>query len=157
MGRSGACRYKVPMAPGGRMAGLAIMGWRLVQGVCLLVMFVSATAFTLAWAYLDPSSSWLGTAAAGFVWGGIGLLFAYVFERSRTAAATLRFMLTRTSALLVLAAGVAYLVGLLWVEPEQDFMDAQLKGASCGKYTGTIEKGWEQICARSHSEQPQTP
>ncbi len=133
------------------------IGCRIAQWLCLLLMCVSAIAFILAWAYLDRDSSWLGTAAAGFVWGGIGLLFAYVFERSRTAAATLRFMLTRTSALLVFAAGVAYLVGLLWVGPEQDFMDAQLKGASCGKYTGTIEKGWEQICARSHSEQPQTP
>lgn len=136
---------------------LSSIGCRIAQWLCLLLMCVSAIAFILAWAYLYRDSSWLGTAAAGFVWGGIGLLFAYVFERSRTAAATLRFMLTRTSALLVLAAGVAYLVGLLWVEPEQDFMDAQLKGASCGKYTGTIEKGWEQICARSHSEQPQTP
>jgi ABC-type uncharacterized transport system permease subunit len=136
---------------------LSSIGCRIAQWLCLLLMCVSAIAFTLAWAYLYRDSSWLGTAAAGFVWGGIGLLFAYVFERSRTAAATLRFMLTRTSALLVLAAGVAYLVGLLWVEPEQDFMDAQLKGASCGKYTGTIEKGWEQICARSHSEQPQIP
>jgi len=133
------------------------IGCRIAQWLCLLLMCVSAIAFILAWAYLYRDSSWLGTAAAGFVWGGIGLLFAYVFERSRTAAATLRFMLTRTSALLVFAAGVAYLVGLLWGGPEQDFMDAQLKGASCGKYTGTIEKGWEQICARSHSEQPQTP
>ncbi|MEW5715466.1 hypothetical protein AB1462_24315 [Pseudomonas sp. SB113] len=136
---------------------LSSIGCRIAQWLCLLLMCVSAIAFILAWAYLYRDSSWLGTAAAGFVWGGIGLSFAYVFERSRTAAATLRFMLTRTSALLVLAAGVAYLVGLLWVEPEQDFMDAQLKGASCGKYTGTIEKGWEQICARSHPEQPQTP
>ncbi|SFS29034.1 hypothetical protein [Pseudomonas sp. NFACC42-2] len=133
------------------------IGCRIAQWLCLLLMCVSAIAFILAWAYLDRDSSWLGTAAAGFVWGGIGLLFACVFERSRTAAATLRFMLTWTSALLVFAAGVAYLVGLLWVGPEQDFMDAQLKGASCGKYTGTIEKGWEQICARSHSEPPQTP
>jgi len=133
------------------------IGCRIAQWLCLLLMCVSAIAFILAWAYLYRDSSWLGTAAAGFVWGGIGLLFAYVFERSRTAAATLRFMLTRTSALLVFAAGVAYLVGLLWGGPEQDFMEAQLKGASCGKYTGTIEKGWEQICARSHSEQPQTP
>jgi len=133
------------------------IGCRIAQWLCLLLMCVSAIAFILAWAYLYRDSSWLGTASAGFVWGGIGLLFAYVFERSRTAAATLQFMLTRTSALLVFAAGVAYLVGLLWVGPEQDFMDAQLKGASCGKYTGTIEKGWEQICARSHSEQPQTP
>ena len=96
-----------------------------------------------------------GVAAGAFVWCGIGLLFAFLFERSRTAVATLRFMLTRTVALLMLAAGAAYLVGLLWVEPERDFMEAQLKGASCGKYTGVIEKGWEQICA--DSKQPQTP
>ncbi|ETK22192.1 hypothetical protein [Pseudomonas sp. FH1] len=128
---------------------------RVVQWLCLLVMCGSASVFILAWLYLDRSSSVLGVAAGVFVWCGIGLLFAFVFERSRTAAATLRFMLTRTVALLMLAAGAAYLVGLLWVEPERDFMESQLKGASCGKYTGVIEKGWEQICA--DSKQPQTP
>ncbi|ASV40541.1 hypothetical protein CI807_07255 [Pseudomonas sp. NS1(2017)] len=126
-----------------------------MQWLCLLVMCCSASAFMGAWLYLDRSSSMLGVAAGAFVWCGIGLLFAFVFERSRTAAATLRFMLTRTVALLMLAAGATYLVGLLWVEPEHDFMEAQLKGASCGKYTGVIEKGWEQICA--DSRQPQTP
>lgn len=128
---------------------------RVVQWLCLLVMCCSASAFMVAWLYLDRSSSMLGVTAGAFVWCGIGLLFAFVFERSRTAAATLRFMLTRTVALLMLAAGAAYLVGLLWVEPERDFMESQLKGASCGKYTGVIEKGWEQICA--DSRQPQTP
>ena len=128
---------------------------RVVQWLCLLVMCGSASVFILAWLYLDRSSSVLGVAAGAVVWCGIGLLFAFVFERSRTVAATLRFMLTRTVALLMLAAGAAYLVGLLWVEPERDFMESQLKGASCGKYTGVIEKGWEQICA--DSKQPQTP
>lgn len=74
---------------------LSSIGCRIAQWLCLLLMCVSAIAFILAWAYLYRDSSWLGTAAAGFVWGGIGLLFACVFERSRTAAATLRFMLTR--------------------------------------------------------------
>lgn len=128
---------------------------RVVQWLCLLVMCGSASAFMVAWLYLDRSSSMLGVAAGAFVWCGIGLLFAFVYERSRTATSTLRFMLTRTVALLMLAAGAAYLVGLLWVEPERDFMESQLKGASCGKYTGVIEKGWEQICA--DSKQPQTP
>lgn len=128
---------------------------RVVQWLCLLVMCGSASVFILAWLYLDHSSSVLGVAAGAFVWCGIGLLFAFVLERSRTAAATLRFMLTRTVALLMLAAGAAYLVCLLWVEPERDFMESQLKGASCGKYTGVIEKGWEQICA--DSKQPRTP
>ena len=94
---------------------------RIVQWLCLLVMCGSASVFILAWLNLDRSSSVLGVAAGAFVWCGIGLLFAFVFERSRTVAATLRFMLTRTVALLMLAAAAAYLVGLLWVEPERDF------------------------------------
>lgn len=140
-----------------QIARFSTVGCRIGQWLCLLVMFVSATAFMLVWSYLDRRQAGLGTAAAGFVWGVIGLLFAYVFERPRTVVATLRFMLARTLALLVLATGAVYLIGLLWVEPQQDFLEAQLKDASCGKYTGTIEKGWEQICARSYSTQTQTP
>lgn len=131
-----------------RLARFFSIGCRVAQWLCLLVMFASATVFMLAWAYLDPGSAPLGVAVAGFVWCGIGLLFAFVFERSRTTAATLRFMLTRMAAILVLSAAAAYLLGLLWLEPGRDSLDALLERASCEKYGGTIEKGWERNCTR---------
>ncbi|MDQ0651378.1 MULTISPECIES: hypothetical protein [Pseudomonas] len=105
-------------------------GCRVLQWLCLLGMFVSASAFMLSCVYLERSSSVLGVAAGGFVWGGVGLLFAFVFGQSRTARATLRFMASRLASVLLFAAVAAFLVGLLWVEPEREFMDAQLKGAS---------------------------
>ena len=97
------------------------MGCRVVQWLCLLVMFASAGAFMLAWVYLDRSSSVVGTAAAGFVWCGVGLLFAFVFERSRTGRVTLRFMASRLAAVVLLAAAAAYLVGVLWVDPGRHY------------------------------------
>ncbi|SFV11901.1 hypothetical protein [Pseudomonas sp. OV546] len=57
-------------------------------------------------------------------------------------------MLTRMAAILVLAATAAYLLGLLWVEPGRDSLDALLERASCEKYGSTIEKGWERNCTR---------
>lgn len=118
-------------------------------------MFPSATLSMLVWVYLDPASSPLGMAAGVFVWCVIGLLFAFVFERSRTTRATLRFMATRMTAVLVLAAAATYLLDMLWLEPGRDAMNTLLERASCEKYGGTIEESWEQNC--TSSKQPQTP
>jgi hypothetical protein len=130
------------------------MGWRLVQGICLLLMFVSASVSMLAWAYFDSSTAGaFGSALGVFLMGAIGLLFAFVFERSRTPRATARYLATRLAVVLVLAAGSAYLVEALWLAPERDELDANLEGATCGKYTGTVVKGWEQICAEQRERE----
>lgn len=130
------------------------MGWRLVQGICLLLMFVSASVAMLAWAYFDSSTAGAFGAALGvFLMGVIGLLFAFVFERSRTPRATTRYMATRLAVVLLLAAGAAYLTEAMWLAPERDELDANLEGATCGKYTGTIVKGWEQICAEQRERE----
>ncbi|TVT91566.1 hypothetical protein [Pseudomonas sp. RGB] len=130
------------------------MGWRLVQGICLLLMFVSASVSMLAWAYFDSSTAGaFGSALGVFLMGAIGLLFAFVFERSRTPRATARYLATRLPVVLVLAAGAAYLVEALWLAPERDELDANLEGATCGKYTGTVVKGWEQICAEQRERE----
>ncbi|NWA83749.1 hypothetical protein [Pseudomonas sp. D2002] len=130
------------------------MGWRLVQGICLLLMFVSASVSMLAWAYFDSSTAGaFGSALGVFLMGAIGLLFAFVFERSRTPRATARYLATRLAVVLVLAAGAAYLVEALWLAPERDELDANLEGATCGKYTGTVVKGWEQICAEQRERE----
>ncbi|WP_242170131.1 MULTISPECIES: hypothetical protein [unclassified Pseudomonas] len=130
------------------------MGWRLVQGICLLLMFVSASVSMLAWAYFDSSTAGaFGSALGVFLMGAIGLLFAFVFERSRTPRATARYLATRLALVLVLAAGAAYLVEALWLAPERDELDANLEGATCGKYTGTVVKGWEQICAEQRERE----
>ena len=100
------------------------IGWRVAQGLCLLVMAVSATAFMLVWVYFDRRASMLGSAAAGVLWCAIGLLFAFVFEQPRTPRATLRFMVSRIAGVVVLAAAAAYLVGKLWIEPERALLDA---------------------------------
>lgn len=131
-----------------QMAGLAVVGWRLVQGLCLLLMFVSASVCMLAWGSFDSSTAGaFGAALGGFLMCGIGLLFAFVFERLRTPRATARYMVTRVAVVLLLAAGAVYLADAVWLAPERDALDANLEGAICGKYTGTIVKGWEQICA----------
>lgn len=130
------------------------MGWRLVQGICLLLMFVSASVSMLAWAYFDSSTAGaFGSALGVFLMGAIGLLFAFVFECSRTPRATARYLATRLAVVLVLAAGAAYLVEALWLAPERDELDANLEGATCGKYTGTVVKGWEQICAEQRERE----
>jgi hypothetical protein len=100
------------------------IGCRVAQGLCLLVMAVSATAFMLVWVYFDRRASMLGSAAAGVLWCAIGLLFAFVFEQPRTPRATLRFMVSRIAGVVVLAAAAAYLVGTLWIEPERAWLDA---------------------------------
>lgn len=100
------------------------IGCRVAQGLCLLVMAVSATAFMLVWVYFDRRASMLGSAAAGVLWCAIGLLFAFVFEQPRTPRATLRFMVSRIAVVVVLAAAAAYLVGTLWIEPERALLDA---------------------------------
>lgn len=136
------------------MASLRVMGWRFVRGLCLLLMVLSAAVLMLVWGFLD------GTAAAAFRMApgiflvcGIGLLFAFVFERSRTPRATAGYMATRLAAVLVLAAGAAYLANSVWFAPERDALDENLEGATCGKYTGTIVKGWEQICAEQRERE----
>ncbi|WP_232109175.1 hypothetical protein [Pseudomonas poae] len=74
-------------------------------------MFVSASVSMLAWAYFDSSTAGaFGSALGVFLMGAIGLLFAFVFERSRTPRATARYLATRLAVVLVLAAGAAYLV-----------------------------------------------
>ena len=100
------------------------IGCRVAQGLCLLVMAVSATAFMLVWVYFDRRASMLGSAAAGVLWCAIGLLFAFVFEQPRTPRATLRFMVSRIAGVVVLAAAAACLVGTLWIEPERALLDA---------------------------------
>lgn len=129
----------------GRIARTFKAGWLMLKWVCLLVMFGFATAFMVGYlGYLDSVP--FGIVIGGFVWSCIGLLIAYVFEQSRSSRAILRFTATRLMAVLILATGAAFLVGIIWVDPERDFIDAQLEGASCGKYTGRIQKGWEEIC-----------
>ncbi|MGX5795997.1 hypothetical protein ACWHY4_19855 [Pseudomonas sp. E2-15] len=136
------------------MAGLAVIGWRLAQGICLLLMFGSASVSMVAWAYFDSSTSGaFGSALGVFLMGAIGLLFAFVFERTRTPRATARYMATRLVLVVGLAAGTAYLVHAVWLAPERDELDANLEGATCGKYTGTIVKGWEQICAEQRERE----
>ncbi|QLG90578.1 hypothetical protein HZF02_00835 [Pseudomonas yamanorum] len=67
-------------------------------------------------------------------------MFAYIFERSRPAKATIRFVGSSIVVVLTLATGVVVLVGVIWVQPERDFIDAQLEGASCGKYMGDMQQ-----------------
>lgn len=130
------------------MTGLRVIGWRLVRGLCLLLMWLSAAVLMLVWGFLDgTAAAAFGMAPGIFLIGGIGLLFAFVFERSRTPRATASYMATRLVAVLLLAAGAAYLASSVWFAPERDALDENLKGANCGKYAGTIVKGWEQICA----------
>lgn len=137
-----------------QMAGLAVVGWRLVRGLCLLLMLGSASVFMLAWGYFDSTTAGaFGTALGVFLICAIGLLFAFVFERSRTPRATARYMATRVAVVLLLAAGAAYLAHAVWLAPERDALDANLEGATCGKYTGTIVKGWEQICAEQRERE----
>ena len=110
---------------------MAVMGWRLLQGICLLLMFISASVFMLVWGYLDSTTaSIFGTALGIFLMCSIGLLFAFVFERSRTPRATTRHMATRLAGVLVLAAGAAYAADAMWFAPERDALDAVLKAAS---------------------------
>ena len=133
---------------------MRVFGYRLAQGVCLLLMFLSASIFMLTWGRLDSTTGAIfGAAPGAFLMGGIGLLFAFVFERSRTPRATARYMVTRLAVVLMLAAGAAYVADGIWFSPERDELDAALEGASCGKYTGRIEKGWEQFCAEPRQQQ----
>ncbi|MFP7638059.1 hypothetical protein ACLIMJ_02090 [Pseudomonas veronii] len=113
------------------MAGLSVIGWRLVQGLCLLLMFISASVCMLVWDYFDSSTaSAFGTALGIFLMCSIGLLFAFVFERSRTPSATVRYLMTRCVVVLVLAAGAAYVADAMWFAPEREALDAALEGAS---------------------------
>lgn len=136
------------------MASLAVIGWRLAQVICLLLMFVSASVSMVAWAYFDSSTAGaFGSALGVFLMGAIGLLFAFVFERTRTPRATARYMATRLAVVLMLAAGAAYLVDSVWFAPERDALDESLEGASCGEYTGTVVKGWEPFCAQKRERE----
>ncbi|WP_426133465.1 hypothetical protein [Pseudomonas sp. PWP3-1b2] len=131
------------------------VGCRAAQGLCLLLMFASALVSMMLWGNLTTvTASVFGWAAGVFLWSAIALLFAFVFERSRTPRVTVRHMATRLGVVLVLAAGVAYLADWVWFAPERDAIDAQLRGPSCGQYTGTVEKGWELICAERRRREP---
>jgi len=132
------------------VAGVCLM----LKWFCMLLMFGFATAFMVSYLdHIDIDAGTSGTLIGGFVWSCIGLLFAYIFQRSRPAKATIRFIGSSIVVVLALATGAAVLVGAIWVQPERDFIDAQLEGASCGKYTGNIQKGWEEICEEQRLRQ----